>query len=121
MDLLSAVERTDEFDSEDEAREATKATLETFGERLARGEAMDIADFLGPNPTAWIVEDQEEPADEFDIETFVERVADREGVSKQAAQRHAQAVFEGFDRVVPESELNRARTQLPDGYAMLFS
>ncbi|MFB6194915.1 MAG: DUF2267 domain-containing protein [Haloplanus sp.] len=121
MELIPAVERTDEFDSAEEARDAARATLETLGERLARGEAMDIADFLGPDPTAWIVEDQHEAAAEFDAEEFIERVADREGVSKQVAHRHAQAVFDGLESAVPGSELRRARTQLPDGYGMLFS
>jgi len=42
-EFISQVQRRANLDSREEAERATRATLETLGERLAGGEAKDLA------------------------------------------------------------------------------
>ena len=54
------------------------------------------------------------------LEEFVERVAEREGVSPSEAQEHARAVFKTLRETVSEKEFEDMAAQLPDGYAPLL-
>lgn len=108
------------FDSADDARNATTATLETLGERLSEGETTDLATYLPEEFRATITEPSDERPPDFGVEAFVSRIADREGVDEDAAESHAQAVLAVLSDAVADREFRRARTQLPDEYDALF-
>jgi uncharacterized protein (DUF2267 family) len=101
----------------DDAERATRATLETLGERIDRGEAQQIADRLPPEIAPWIATSG--PAERFDVDEFLRRVADREGVDIGEAERHVHAVFDVL-RYVLEAEFDDVVAELPKDFASLL-
>ena len=103
----------------DAAERATRATLQTLGERLDRGEARDLAGQLPPELSPWIA--TMTAAEGFDIDEFLRRVADREEVDVATAERHARAVFAALGRAVSPRELADMEAELPRDFAPLFA
>jgi uncharacterized protein (DUF2267 family) len=107
-----------ELDSDEDARKAIGATLETLRERLAGEEPSDLAAQLPPEIAPYL----EGPGgqESFSVEEFYRRVAQKEGVSNDEAVRHARAVATVVHTAVTEGELDDIRSQLSDGYKELF-
>lgn len=101
----------------DDAERATRASLETLGERIDRGEAQQIADRLPPQIAPWIATSG--PPEGFDVDEFLRRVAEREGVDIEEAERHVHAVFDGL-RYVVENEFDDVVAELPEDFAPLL-
>jgi uncharacterized protein (DUF2267 family) len=103
----------------DDAERAVRAALRTLGERITRGLAEDIATSL-PHDLRELLVSAPEPAERFDLEEFVQRVADREGVDVATAYRDLQGVFVALGRAVPPGELDDLAAQLPKDYGPLI-
>jgi len=73
------------------AERAAQATLQTLAERLPRGEAGHILRELPAEFMQWL--HTETDAQAFDIDEFLDRVAQREDVDVETALLHARAVF----------------------------
>jgi uncharacterized protein (DUF2267 family) len=73
------------------AERAAQATLQTLAERLPRGEAGHIQRELSAEFMPW--PHTETDAEAFDIDEFLDRVAQREAVDVETALLHARAVF----------------------------
>jgi uncharacterized protein (DUF2267 family) len=101
----------------DDAERATRATLETLGERISEGQARDIAEQL-PEPLRPTIIDGREPK-RFDVGEFVRRVAAREGVREGLAKEHARAVFAALGQTVSPKEIEDMRAQLPSSFGDL--
>jgi uncharacterized protein (DUF2267 family) len=93
------------------AERAVQATLQTLGERLSVGEARDLAEQLPPGAAAWLA--SERHSQPMDVEEFLRRVAEREGVDVGTAIRHARAVFAALARAVEPRELRDVASELP--------
>ncbi len=93
---------------------ATRATLETLAERIAAGDARDLAERLPPEPGPFIATTS--PAEAFDADEFVRRVAEREDVDAETAEWHVQAVFEAVARAVGEDEYEDFVAELSKDY-----
>jgi uncharacterized protein (DUF2267 family) len=102
----------------DRAMQATQATLETLGERIAGGEARDLAEQLPPELAPWIASTGN--PQKFDAGSFVRRVAKREEVDVDTAEQHARAVFEALRREVTPDEFEDMVAELPKDYAPLL-
>jgi uncharacterized protein (DUF2267 family) len=102
-----------------EAEQAARATLQTLGERIAWGEARQLAEDLPAELRDWLL-DAGGDAEPFDAREFVRRVADREQVDLETAERHAHAVFIALARLVRGDEIRDLIAQLPSGYAGLL-
>ncbi|MEF8787217.1 MAG: DUF2267 domain-containing protein, partial [Haloarculaceae archaeon] len=74
-----------DFESQSDAREATEAVFRTFGERIAKGEAEDIAAFVPQEFRGWLLAGESESAAEFGLDEFFDRVAERGDISKERA------------------------------------
>jgi uncharacterized protein (DUF2267 family) len=115
-DFIGEVQHRLEMGTQGEAVRATRAVLETLGERLQEGEATDLA---GPLPME--IDYYLQAADHgqrFDYDEFLARVAERENRDPEDddlpdANFHAQAVVSLFAEVVPGSEVEQVRQQLP--------
>jgi uncharacterized protein (DUF2267 family) len=116
-DFIGEIQHRLEIGTQGEAVRATRAVLTTLGERLQEGEATDLA---GPLPME--IDYYLEAADHgqrFDYDEFVERVAERENANPEDdddlsdANFHAQAVVSLLAEVVPGSEVEQVRNQLP--------
>jgi uncharacterized protein (DUF2267 family) len=100
------------------ARRAAKATLETLAERISQGEARDLAEELPPQLAPWIATDS--PADRFGVDEFLRRVAEREGVDLDTAERHVEAVSTALGQAVSPAELADLASELPREFAPLL-
>jgi uncharacterized protein (DUF2267 family) len=94
-----------------EAERATQATLQTLAERLARGEARDLAAQLDPGIGPWLFTDTD--AEGFDLDEFLHRVAERSGVPPEGALKDARAVLLALRRTVSQDELEDMTAELP--------
>jgi uncharacterized protein (DUF2267 family) len=104
-----------------EAERATRATLETLAERLAGGEAHDLAAQLPPE----LVRSLELPDAGFGakltLDEFFELVSMREGVDLPDATFHARIVLGVLTEAVSLGEIQDVRVQLPAVFAQLFN
>jgi uncharacterized protein (DUF2267 family) len=101
--------------SREQAERATRAVLETLSERLTRGEALDIAAFLPELLRPWLTW-APEPAERFDLETFLRRVASRAQLDESRALAVTEAVFAALGAAVAPGELRDMAAQLPRDY-----
>lgn len=117
-DFLGQVQHEARLASLEEAVRATRATLETFGERLYGGSAdnlaaqlpMEIGHFLRTPPYHG----------RFTLEDFYQRVAEREGHGLSDAIFHARVVLGVMEAAVDSGEMKKIRAQLPHEWDALM-
>jgi uncharacterized protein (DUF2267 family) len=119
--LVSRVAEVARLDPE-QARRVTEAVLETLAVRLSDGEVDDLAaelpaDLL-PSLERGLAERREATA--MSKEEFVARVAEREGVAREEAERHVRAVFAVLRETVSGEEFSDMAAQLSADYAPLL-
>jgi uncharacterized protein (DUF2267 family) len=102
----------------DQAEGAVRAALQTLGERISAGEARDLAEQLPPEAAPWLATTG--PAEPFDRAELLRRVAAREGVDLETAERHVRAVLDALAQAVSGSELSDLTAQLPADFAPLL-
>jgi uncharacterized protein (DUF2267 family) len=116
--FVGLVQRTLKL-SPEEAERAVQATLRTLAERISGGEARDLAVQLPPEAAALLADGSK--AERFDLEEFLRRVAEREGVDVNEAESHARAVFAALGRTVTHDELRDMTSELPKEFASLVA
>jgi uncharacterized protein (DUF2267 family) len=116
--FIAEVKNLAELNSHEDAQKAIGATLEALRERLAGEEPSDLSAQLPPEIAPYLegLGGQES----FSVEEFYKRVAQKEGVGKDEAVRHARAVATVVQTAVTEGELDDVRSQLGDGYKELL-
>jgi uncharacterized protein (DUF2267 family) len=105
--------------SKDEAERAVGATLTTLAERISGGEANDIAKQLPSELRRLLVDGSN--AQPFDLDEFLRRVAEREGVTMDSAEQHARAVFAALGRAVSHDEIADMASELPKDFEPLVT
>ncbi|MCD2199474.1 MULTISPECIES: DUF2267 domain-containing protein [unclassified Halobacterium] len=103
------------------ARRASEVVLATLGERLSKGEAEDVAEYLPEDAAEWLVPDEPARALDYDFDELVAEVADQENVTRELAIEHAEAVTDVLADAVGEEELDRMQAQLPETYDPMFA
>jgi uncharacterized protein (DUF2267 family) len=103
---------------QDEARRAARATLETLGERLDEDDATELAAKLPGELATWLVTAR--AREEFGLDEFLRRIAEREGVDAETARRDAEAVFAALADAVGLEQLTEVVAALPAGYDELL-
>jgi uncharacterized protein (DUF2267 family) len=106
----------------DKAERAARATLETLAERISWGQANDLAADLPRDVRRWLLDaaSKSRNAEPFGVEDFVRRVAAREDVDTDTAEKHARAVFVALARLVRGRELQDLLSELPREYERLL-
>ncbi len=104
--------------SSERAELATRATLETLAERIAAADSQALGERLPANVARWVATSN--PADPFDLDEFLCRVADRESVDIETAEWHARAVLEAVALAIGEREYERLEAQLSEDYGALL-
>ena len=97
---------------------AIQATLETLAERIAPGEADDLAAQLPPELGTFLRD--VETTERFSVDDFFLRVGAKETADLPDATHHARAVMTVLQEAVTTGELDDIRAQLPDNYEPLF-
>lgn len=126
--FIGQVQNRAELASRGAALSATRATLQTLGERIQEGEATNLAAQL-PDELGRFLEEHADTTESFDFREFISRVAERDenlgdsGIDDDdlsAAALHARAVVDVLDEAVTEGQIEDIRDQLPDDYGDLF-
>jgi uncharacterized protein (DUF2267 family) len=97
------------------ARRAIEAVLETFGERIAAGEAEDLATQLPDVASEPLLRPGGDPQP-IPVDEFVRRVAEREGTPEMVAREHARAVLTTLRESVTVDEWRDTASELPREY-----
>lgn len=108
--ISSVAERSGLF--EGDAVALTRATLATLAERISGGEARDLATQL-PSPLQDALLPTEEEAEAFSFDEFVNRVAERSGRDREAAEAAVDAVMVTLRDAVTPGEFDDVLSQLP--------
>jgi uncharacterized protein (DUF2267 family) len=116
--LRAVMERTGL--DETRARRAIEAVLEAFGERIAGGEAADLAAQLPEIAAEPLLRAGGDPQP-IPAAEFVRRVAQREGTAEIVAREHARAVLTTLREAVTVDEWNDTLSELPRDYDELLS
>jgi uncharacterized protein (DUF2267 family) len=102
----------------EQAERAARATLQTLAERIAAGEARDLASRLPAELAPWVATST--PAQGFDVDEFMRRVAERAGTDLPTAERLTRVVFDALARAIGPDELADVAAELPKDYAFLL-
>jgi uncharacterized protein (DUF2267 family) len=101
------------------AEALTRATLQVLAQRISGGEARDLADQLPRGFEEWL-RPEHEKAEPFDLEVFIQRVADRAFVDFEAARAGVRAVFQTLREAVTGDEFEDVLSELPREYTALL-
>jgi uncharacterized protein (DUF2267 family) len=118
--FVGEVQQRTHLSSRDEVERATRATLETLVQRMAGGEAHDLASQLPPEIGKYVQGERAGSGERFSLDEFFQRVSQREGVDVPEAVSHARAVIKVVNEAVSQGEINDVRAQLPADFAPLF-
>jgi uncharacterized protein (DUF2267 family) len=116
--FLAEVRNLAELTSNEDAANATRATLDTLRERLAGNEPSNLAAQLPPELATYA--EGSGGQDSFGLEEFYKRVAQKEGIAPDEATVHARAVATVLQMAVTGGELDDVRSQLGNEYKELF-
>jgi uncharacterized protein (DUF2267 family) len=105
--------------SGEEAERAAHVTLQTLAERLPRDEALRIVRELPAQLKPWIYTATDAAA--FDIDDFLNKVADREDTDVETALRHARAVFFALGDALSPAEVAHLARRLPQTFDPLVA
>jgi uncharacterized protein (DUF2267 family) len=119
-EFIGQVQHRARLSSRGEAERATRATLETLAERLAGGEAKDLASQLPQEIGEYLRREWSGMGERFSLDEFFRRVSLREGVDLPDAIFHARAVIEVVSEAVSKGEMDDVRAQLPAEFDRLF-
>jgi len=122
-EFIGQVQQRARLDSRGAAEQATRATLETLGERLSKGAAENLAAQLPHEIGEHLRRTASGTGDQIDLEDFFARVTRREGtgVDEPQAVFHARCVLEVVDEATTGDLLGKLQEQLPAEYDRLFS
>ncbi|GCE49735.1 uncharacterized protein (DUF2267 family) [Thermosporothrix hazakensis] len=120
-EFIGQVQHRGRMSSRGDAEAAVRATLQTLGERLAGGEAKDLASQLPSQMAEYVLSGLAGMGERFNLDEFFLRVADREGVDLPKATFHAKAVMSVLQEAITKGELRDIRSQLPPEYSSLFA
>lgn len=109
-----------EFEPTVDAEATIRSTLETLGERLSRGEAEDLSQYLEGEAQQWLLDQASTDAADFSADAFVDRVVWRADVSEETARKAIRTVGAALSDVVPPEEMERALDQLPAEFDSLL-
>jgi len=119
-EFITQVQRRADLGSRKEAERATRATLETLAERLAGGEAKDLAAQLPQELAAYLQQPLAGIGEGLSLAEFFQRVSQREGVALPDASYHARVIIALLSEVVTMGEIENVRAQLPADFRQLF-
>jgi uncharacterized protein (DUF2267 family) len=119
-EFIGHVQARARLSSRGDAERATRATLETLGERLAGGLKDKLAAQL-PQEIGLHLNRMPNTGDRFDLDEFFRKVSEKEGTDLPDATHHARAVVDVVEEAVSAGQVAKLADQLPADYAPLLS
>jgi uncharacterized protein (DUF2267 family) len=120
-EFLGQVQHRAGLGSHAEAERATRSTLETLAERLAGGEAHDLASQLPAELARSLEAPDAGIGAKLTLDEFFELVSERERADLPTATFHARVVIGVLTEAVSIGEIQDVRVQLPAAFAQLFN
>ena len=120
-EFIGQVQHRAGLGSHAEAERATRATLETLAERLAGGEAHDLASQLPAELARSLEAPDAGIGAKLTLDEFFELVSERERADLPTATFHARVVIGVLTEAVSQGEIQDVRVQLPAAFAQLFN
>jgi uncharacterized protein (DUF2267 family) len=123
-EFIGQVQHRARLASRGDAERATRATLERLAERIADGAAGNLAAQLPREIGEHLrrrAPEQAGTGEQFSLDEFFARVAEREGVDLPEAAFHARVVVEVVDEATQGSVIEKVREQLPAEFDRLFT
>jgi uncharacterized protein (DUF2267 family) len=117
-EFIGEVQARARLPSRGDAERATRAVLETLGERLAGGQPENLAAQL-PEEIGRHLEGRQ-GVDKLSLDEFFEKVSERTGADLPDAIHQARAVIAVVGEAVSQGEIDKVRQQLPEEYGPLF-
>jgi uncharacterized protein (DUF2267 family) len=117
-EFIGEVQARARLSSRGDAERATRAVLETLGERLAGGQPHNLAAQL-PEEIGRHLEGRR-GVDKLSLDQFFEKVSERTGADLPDAIHQARAVIAVVGEAASQGEMDKVRQQLPEEYAPLF-
>lgn len=122
-EFIGLVQQRAKLSSRGEAERATRASLETLGERIPEGTAEHLAAQLpheiGEHLRRTEVYGGVGTGERFDLQEFVGRVARRAGVEPPRAAYFARVVFELLDEATQGGLMRKVRDSVPEDIRQL--
>ena len=122
-EFIGQVQQRARLSSRGDAERATRATLETLGERIADGAARNLAAQL-PHEIGEhlrrVAPAQEGTGEQLSLGDFFERVTAREGIDAPDAVFHSRVVQQVTDEATTGSLMTKVREQFPSEFDRLF-
>lgn len=103
-----------------QAQAITMATLRTLAERITGGEARDLAAQLPKDMQEPLTSGVQRPAERFELEEFVHRIAARAEVNFTMAREGVRAALLTLRGAVSAGEFDGVLAQLTDEYRELL-
>lgn len=119
--FIKAVKDSGQFSDRNAAIKATKAVLETMRERLLGDEASNLAAQLPAELGDCLRGREGQMGDNFKIEEFYTRVANRAGVDIESAAPYARTVMSVLSQAVSPGEFADVRVNFAKDYDELFA
>lgn len=119
QEFLGQVQSRAKLESVDSALAATRATLETLGERLGAHEPENLAAQLPEELAKFLRQDNR--GQRFSSGEFFQRVSQRSGADLPDAVYQVRVVFEVLGEAVSKGEIDDVRQQLPEDYQRIFA
>lgn len=117
-EFVTQVQEIGAIDSRDQAELAIHATLQALADRITAGQAQDLALYLPAEVRADLT-GVAEPAQRFNRDEFLERIAAIESTDHATAEQHAHAVLTALRVNIPEYEFADTLDQLPSDIGRL--
>lgn len=122
-EFIGRVQQRAQLGSRGEAERATRATLETVGERISDGAADNLAAQLPQEigeHLRRVASTQAGTGERFSVDDFFQRVTGREGVDQPDAVFHSRVVLEVTDEATTGALMTKVREQFPVEFDRLF-
>jgi uncharacterized protein (DUF2267 family) len=122
--FIGEVQNRAELASRGAALSASRAALETLGNRIQKGEATDLAAQLSDELGRYL--EEHDTTESFAFGEFTKRVAERDenltdsDEDRSTAAFHARVVVDVLSDAVSEGEFSNVRNSLPEEYDQLF-
>ncbi len=116
-EFIGEVQHRAKLPSRGDAERATRATLETLGERLGAPDnlAAQLPPEIGRHLTA-----STEKFDRLTLNEFLDRIGEKSGADAPQAVFHARAVVDVMRDAVGDGTIRKAVDQLPEEFTTLF-
>lgn len=120
-EFIKHVKSVAQLNSREEAEQATRATLEIIKDRIVGNEAKDLASQLPKELGEFLRGREGENGQHYDMQEFIARASEKEGVDPTAAVMHVRAVFAVLQDAVSPGEFADFQANFSDDYAELFA